>query len=115
MTAATVGATRARRWTGNETLRIGGIGAAVALYLCLVGIVGTFNQEPLIAGVISLGQTALLVTWLATGYFAAWRTAIGMRQATINGTIAGALSGAILSALVVVGSIVDLRAVFLQC
>ena len=117
MTAVAMPVSPARgdsRFGNREVLRLGGIGSAITLYLCLVGIVTEFNDEALVAGIISLGQTALVVTFLVMGYVAAMRTSETMRTSLINGTIAGALSGVSLSALVVIGEFVDLRAVFLN-
>ena len=103
------------RWRDNrQVLRIGGIAAIISLYLCLVGIVTAFAEEPLIAGVISIGAMSLILTALAAGYYAALRAASGMRQAVIDGAVAGALSGLSLSALVLVGAVIDLRAMFLN-
>jgi branched-chain amino acid transport system permease protein len=99
----------------QPVLRIGLLGGAVAVYLCLVGIVPTFNERPLIAGVISLGEASLLVAALATGYLAATRTHVARRSIEIPaGALAGALAGSFLSVLVLVGSAVNLRAVLLH-
>ena len=54
---------RRRRADGRlqTVVRIGLLGGAVAIYLCLVGIVPVFADAPLIVGVVSLGQATLLV------------------------------------------------------
>jgi branched-chain amino acid transport system permease protein len=105
---ATVGA-----W--QPVLRVGLLGGAVALYLCIVGIVPTFNERPLIAGVISLGEASLLLTALATGYLAARRAPAATRSTEIlAGAVAGAVGGSWLALLVLVGSVVNLRAVLLH-
>lgn len=102
-----------RAW--RPVLRIGLIGGVVALYLCLVGIVPTFDERPLIAGVISLGQAFLLLTALGTGYLAARRAPRPSRaRGTAAGALAGVVAGSVLSALVLIGSVVDLRAVLLH-
>ena len=98
----------------NELLRLGGIGAIVAVYLCLVGIVSRFNERPLIAGFASLGQTALIMTALGSGYIAAWRLGRDTRGKLIAGFVVGGLSGAALSALVLLGAVLDLRAVLIE-
>jgi len=105
-----------RRLTGGRegALRIGGLAAIVAIYLCLVGIVGTFNERPLVAGIMSLGQAALVLTALAAGFFGALRTGAGTRQKLIGGALAGAISGGAVSLFVLIGELVDLRAVLLQ-
>jgi branched-chain amino acid transport system permease protein len=94
--------------------RITGLGAVVALYLCLVGIVVTFDQRDLIVGIVSLGDATLIVTYLVTGYLAAsYAGASGLRR-VLTGALGGAGVGAGLSALVLIGSVVNLRAVLLQ-
>jgi branched-chain amino acid transport system permease protein len=101
----------------QPVVRIGLLGGVVALYLCLVGIVPTFNERPLVAGVISLGQAALLLTALATGYLAAVRAPSRSRGTEVAaGALAGGLGGSFLSVLVLVGLGlgVNLRAVLLH-
>jgi len=99
----------------QPALRIGLLGGAIAVYLCLVGIVPTFNERPLIARVISLGEASLLVTALATGYLAAERAPVARRSTeTLAGALAGALGGSVLAGLVLVGSVVNVRAVLLH-
>ena len=96
-------------------LRIGLLGGAIAIYLCLVGIVPVFATRPLIVGVVSLGQATLLVTFGGFGYLAGRRAqALSQVQAVLAGALAGAITGAFLTGLVLVGSVVDLRAVFLN-
>lgn len=95
--------------------RIGLIAAAIQLYLCLVGIVPIFDERPLIAGVLSLGEAAILITMFGAGYLAAQRAGeVTTWQAGVAGVGAGVLSGASLTLIVLVGSVVDLRAVFIH-
>ncbi len=95
--------------------RIGLIAAGVQLYLCLVGIVPIFDERPLIAGVLSLGEAAILITMFGAGYLAAQRAReVTAWQAGLAGVGAGGLSGASLTLLVLVGSVVDLRTVFIH-
>ena len=115
---ATMDTAPSRAWqrAWQPVLRIGLLGGVVALYLCIVGIVPTFNERPLIAGVISLGQATLLLTALATGYFAAGRApAARWSVEVLAGALAGGLGGSFLALLVLVGSVVDLRAVLIHC
>jgi branched-chain amino acid transport system permease protein len=113
----TMGTTRATAAGGplQWVLRFGILGGAIAIYLCLVGIVPVFATRPLIVGVVSLGQATLLVTFGVFGYLAGRRAlSISRVQAVLAGALAGVISGTFLTGLVVVGSIVDLRAVFLN-
>ncbi len=93
--------------------KIGLIGGAIALYLCLVGIIPVFNSRQLIAGVITLGQIALFGSMAIPGAYAA-RRARTTREAVLAGGAAGLITGGALTLLVVVGSVVDLRAMFLN-
>src|SRR4029450_5776343 len=71
--------------------------------------------RPPIAYVVPLGQATLLVTFGVFGYLAGRRAlAISRVQAVLAGALAGLITGAFLTGLVVVGSIVDLRTVFLN-
>jgi branched-chain amino acid transport system permease protein len=97
----------------RHVIRIGLIGGAVALYLCLVGIVPVFHTRQLIAGVITLGQIALFGSMAIPGAWAA-RKATTLREALLTGAVAGLITGLFLTLLVIVGSVVDLRAVFLN-
>ncbi len=106
--------TPARRAGGDRPSRskivaIGLGGATIALYLCLVGIVPVFDKRPIVAGLLSFGQVSALLTIVAAGLLAA-RQAATTRLAVAYGGLAGAISGAGLSLLVVVGQVVDLRA-----
>jgi branched-chain amino acid transport system permease protein len=98
----------------RAVIRMGLIGAAVAIFLCFVGIVPVFHARPLIKDVISLGQTALVLALLGTGLVAARIAPVGSRQAVLPGALAGSIAGAGLTALVIVGQFIDIRAVFLN-
>ena len=96
-------------------LRIGALGGAVAIYLCLVGIVPVFEARPLIINVVELGQIALLLAFGASGFLAARKTiSAGPLQAVVAAAIVGVIVGAFLAALVLVGDVLPLRDVFLN-
>ena len=97
----------------RDIAKIGLIGGAVAIYLCLVGIVPVFHARQLIAGVITLGQVALFGSMAIPGAFAA-RKARTTREAVIAGGAAGLITGGAVTLLVLVGSVIDLRAMFLN-
>ena len=99
-----------REW--DTVLRFGLLGGVVAVYLCLVGLVGKFSGVALITGVITVGHTMLLLTGLGAGFLAARRAPAG--QAVLAGAVAGLIAGGMLAALVLIGSVVNLRAVMLQ-
>src|SRR3954453_10832975 len=97
-------APRASSWRRGG--RITGLGAIVALYLCVVGIVVTFDARDLIVGVVSLGEATLLVTYLVTGYLAAEQLGGSRLPRVLVGILAGPRRGASLSAPGVIGSVV---------
>lgn len=106
---ASPGAATAPRSHWSPILRIGLGGAVVAAYLALVGIIPVFDKRPIIAGVVSFGQVSALLTLIGAGLLAARRAEAG-RLAVAFGGLAGAIAGAGLSLLVLVGQVVDLRA-----
>jgi branched-chain amino acid transport system permease protein len=98
-----------------KMLRIGLLGSIVVLYISLVGLVGTFGQRPIVSGVISLGHALLILTTLIAGYAAAQNAPekpAGMP--VLAGVLAGLLTGGALSALLVIGNAINLRAIFLN-
>jgi branched-chain amino acid transport system permease protein len=98
----------------RRAIRFGWIGAAAAIFLCLVGIVPVFHQRALIRDVISLGQTALVLTALGTGFVGARAGPPSSPIALIPSVLAASIAGASLSVLILLGSVINLRAVFLN-
>jgi branched-chain amino acid transport system permease protein len=114
MTTTSAAAPQAGRLPLRDELRMGAIASVVALYLALVGIVNVFHLVPLVSGVISLGETSIFLTMLAAGFMAAHRSGRGLVPAAMRGAVAGAIAGVSLSLVVLIGQMVDLRAVLLQ-
>ena len=96
----------------SRVIGIGLIGGAATIYLSLVGLVGIFGDHAVIEGLISLGHTLLLLTFLFTGYSAGRAVSGGRGPAVMAGGVGGAIAGAVLALLVIVGPLVDLRSVF---
>src|SRR3972149_3254401 len=94
----------------RAAIRIGLLGAVIAIFLCLVGIVPVFHARPLIKDVISLGQTALVLALLGTGVVAARTAGVRSRLAIVPGALAGSIAGAGLTALVLIGDLINVRA-----
>jgi branched-chain amino acid transport system permease protein len=98
----------------RPVVRAGLLGALAAIYLSVVGIVPVFHGRiALIAGVVSLGQGAILASLLLAGYLAA-RSARDIPRMLLNAGLAGLVAGGALSLLVVVGSAINLRTVLLH-
>lgn len=106
----------AERNAWARVVRVGLLGGVVALYFCLSGVVPVFQPRALIEGFVSIGQTALVLTFLGAGYLATRRAPPGALAAVAAAASAGAISGAMLSLLLLVGLVarVDLRVVFLH-
>lgn len=103
-------------WTATK---VGLIGGAIALFLCMIGMVEVFTKRFVIEDVITLGQFILLATFASAGFIAAHRIFTSSEQkkpanALIAGTVAGLFTGLVVTALVLIGSQVNIRAVFLN-
>jgi len=93
----------------KQVILVGLLFGGVALYVTLVGIVGTFEEVDVIQKVITIGQTALVLTAIGAGYVGARRAPEGSINAILGSAIAGLIAGAVLSLLILVGPVVDLR------
>jgi branched-chain amino acid transport system permease protein len=117
------------RFDATPIVKMGLLGGGTALFLALVGLVEAADQRPIISGVLSMGQTLLLITlaliaWLAvrqTRASSQWISEeAGMTRAVprtwliASGALAGLITNAFLAALVLIGGWVDLRAVFVN-
>ena len=100
--------------TTREVVRVGLIAGAVAIYLCLVGIVPVFNERPLIDGIISLGEAFLIGTLGVAGAVAAHRAPRTVPGVLLAGGLAGLLTGLALTLLILIGSAINLRQWFLN-
>jgi branched-chain amino acid transport system permease protein len=99
----------------RQAVKIGLIGGVVAVLLSLIGMVEAFSQRDIIASVISMGHTLLLVVALFMGYLAAKRTPEnGGLKVLVHSAISGLLVAALLSLLVFIGSLINLRKVFIN-
>lgn len=99
-----------------EISKIGLIGGVVCILLSLIGMVETFNGRDIINGIISMGQTLLVLTLAVMGYFAA---KIGLEKEyqmgpIVAGAVSGAAAGLVVGLLVLVGQVVDLRQVLIN-
>lgn len=99
----------------KEAIKIGWIGGVVAVLLSLIGMVEAFSQRAIIANVISMGHTLLLIVAFFMGYLSAKRTATGKSLTVLtHGVCTGILVAAFLVLLVVIGSLVNLRKIFIN-
>ncbi len=98
--------------------RIGLLGGAVAVYLSLVGMISALNKTQVIqlpAGSLTLGVILFVSVLFLSGWVACGRSRLpaGPRRVGI-GAWAGLMGALVLAGLVLVGSQVNLRAVFVN-
>lgn len=115
----------------GSVVRLGFIGGLAVLYLSLVGIVGTFGERDVIEHALTLGHTLLFVTAVGIGYLAARQVSKSPERmhaephpvaqptpsqgwTVLAGILAGAVTGGTLSLLLILGGLINLRAVFLN-
>ncbi len=99
----------------REALRTGLVAGAVAVLLSLVGMVEAFDDRDIIAGVISMGQTLLVVVVLVSAYRATRQAGKHSRNAgLLSGAIVGLTTGAVLGALVLLNQVLPLRDVLVN-
>jgi len=99
----------------KEALKIGLIGGVIEILLSLIGMVEAFAQRQIVSQVISMGHSLLLLTVIFMGYMAAQRGSPDKGVAPFaRGLLAGLVTGALVFLLVLIGSVVRLRAVFVN-
>jgi branched-chain amino acid transport system permease protein len=105
-------------WAG--VFKLGLLGGIVALYVCLVGLVGTFAERDIIGEVVAFGHTMLMLAALGIGYVAARRVALAdaktsqAPQALLGAGLSGLVTGAMIALLVLVAQTINLRTVLLN-
>jgi branched-chain amino acid transport system permease protein len=107
------------RFDWRSALKVGLLGGGVALFLCLVGLIEASDRRPIIPGVLSMGQTLLLLTLVLFAYLAVRQTKASQENVPrgwliLSGALVGLVTNAFLAALVLIGEWIDLRAVFVN-
>jgi branched-chain amino acid transport system permease protein len=96
-------------------VRIGLVGGIVAVSIALQGMIQVFSTRDIVGGILSMGQSLLLITFFAVAYVAVSRS--GSTNPFLR-LVIGALSGFISSLLLVIliwlGSVVYLGNVFIN-
>ena len=99
----------------QEGIRVGLIGGIVAVLLSLIGMVEAFSQRDIISNVVSMGHTLLFLVPVFMGYLAAKRTTrTEPLWGIVNSLVTGLIVGGSLALLVIVGSLINLRKVFVN-
>ena len=105
---------RSDRGSWGRVISGGLIFGAAAAFVSLVGMVEALGVRVIVIGVIDFGRLLLLLIGLGAGYQAARRGGGGVVIALLRGLLAGAATGAGLAALLVLGSVVNLRGMFIN-
>src|SRR3989304_4419934 len=105
---------RSDRGSWGRVISGGLIFGAAAVFVSLVGMVEALGVRVIVIGVIDFGRLLLLLIGLGAGYQAARRGGGGVVIALLRGLLAGAATGAGLAALLVLGSVVNLRGMFIN-
>ena len=99
----------------QTAVRVGLIGGLVAVGIALQGMIQIFSVRDIISGVVSMGQSLLLLAFFATAYMALRRAAPTHRLLALGiGALSGLVSGALLDLLIWIGGLVDLGSVFVN-
>ena len=86
---------------------------AIGLCLAFVGILGMFNQRPIIVGVLTLGYATLALIDITAGVLVARRGLFKAPGATLlGGAVAGAVAGALVALLPALMLVANLRFIF---
>jgi branched-chain amino acid transport system permease protein len=100
-------------------IKVGLLGGLAALLLALTGMVEASNIRPVIYGVLSLGQTLLLLVFVLMSYMAVRRVMaeqehIAPAWLIASGALAGLVISLLLAALVLIGNAIDIRSVLIR-
>jgi branched-chain amino acid transport system permease protein len=118
--AGTRGAVETARFDWRTPVKSGLLAGGIAVFLSLVGMVEASSRRYIIAGILSTGQTLLLLAFIYGAYRAARQVGTG-REAEpsrvsllTSGAITGLVTSVMLALLVLLGSALNLRTVFIK-
>jgi branched-chain amino acid transport system permease protein len=101
----------ARPW--RHAFQVGAQLGLAGFMLALVGILGMFNNRPIIVGVLTLGYATLGLVYASVGIVAARRHLFASAgQTVLSGAAAGLLAAAIVAILPLAMSLINLRTIF---
>jgi branched-chain amino acid transport system permease protein len=102
----------------QSAARTGLMGGIVLILICLVGLVEASHRRAIIPGVVSMGQTIVLLLLVASAQMAVQRLlkeegeGASRAQMVLTGTLSSLIVAAALVLLVLVGQLINLRWVF---
>ncbi len=95
----------------KQAILTGLITGGIIILLALVGLVETFSQRFIIAGILSMGQVFFLAPVLVSGYALPRRF---HRDPWLSGLITGVTTGLTLSVFLLIGESINLRQMFIN-
>jgi branched-chain amino acid transport system permease protein len=99
----------------KQAVQAGLLGGAIGVLLSLVGMVVSFSGRWIINGVFTMGQVIFLAPILLLAYFMIRRLTPQTNQKVISlGLVAGLAGGLVMAALVLLGRLVNLQAMFIN-
>ncbi|HEX6269707.1 MAG TPA: hypothetical protein VFZ43_05700 [Anaerolineales bacterium] len=105
--------TSASPW--KQAFQSGLVGGAVAVLLALVGMVTAFSGRYIVSGIFTMGQVLFLAPILFMGYLSLRRISPQPLPTLILSSLLSGLTGsAVLAALVLIGNVINLRAMFIN-
>jgi len=91
------------------------LGGLITVLLSLMGMVEAFSQRQIVSGILSMDQSLLGVAVMFVGYLAAKRTTSSHPLwVVINSLTCGFVTAGMLLLLLVIGDVINLRAVFVN-
>jgi branched-chain amino acid transport system permease protein len=108
------------RFDWLSAIRVGLLGGAVALLICLVGLVQAADRRPIIPGILSMGQTLLLIALVLSAYLAVRQARADREEQpprlwlVASGALASLVTSAMLALLVLLGTWINLRGVLIN-
>jgi branched-chain amino acid transport system permease protein len=99
----------------KQAFQSGLLGGTIAVLLSLVGMVTAFNGRYIISGIFTMGQFLFLAPILFMAYATLRRVSTLPPSKLLQiGMLSGLTSGAVIAALVLLGNIINLRAMFIN-
>ncbi len=99
----------------KEAVRVGVLGGAIAILISLVGMVAAFGERYIVYGWFSMGQVLFLAPILFMVSLTLRREKASTSSKTVlHSLLAGAVGGVMLAVLVLLGQVINLRAVLVN-
>lgn len=99
----------------KQAFQSGLVGGIVAVLLSLVGMVAVFSGRYIISGIFTMGQFLFLAPILFLAYITLRRVSpLPASRLLQTGMISGLTTGAVIALFVLIGSVINLRAMFIN-